>query len=144
MREISEQILEKKKLRSRAIAKALFIISTLYLILLIAVILIVYYFGIGYKWIQALQISLPIALLMGIIIYAIFIIVILLLYASYRSAKKKVVESKDLVSREKPLYVYTYPEGARGGIFSRTIIKIDNNAEVNIRYQMVKPEELWL
>ena len=144
MREISEQILEKKKLRSRAIAKALFIISTLYLILFIAVILIVYYFGIGYKWIQALQISLPIALLIGIIIYAIFIVIILSLYASYRSAKKKVVESKALGNGEKPLYVYTYPEGARGGIFSRTIIKIDNNAEVNIRYQMVKPEELWL
>ncbi|HHE65661.1 MAG TPA: hypothetical protein ENL09_06530 [Bacteroidetes bacterium] len=144
MREISEQILEKKKLRSRAVAKALFIISTLYLILLIAVILIVYYFGIGYKWIQALQISLPIALLIGIIIYAIFIVIILSLYASYRSAKKKVVESKALGNGEKPLYVYTCPEGARGGIFSRTIIKIDNNAEVNIRYQMVKPEELWL
>jgi glucan phosphoethanolaminetransferase (alkaline phosphatase superfamily) len=138
---MGKEEMERKKLRAIRIAKSLFTISAIYLVFLILVILLIYYF----EWMERLEVFLPISLqtliIIGIAIYAIFIIAILLSYASYRVKKKKLEETK---GPSKHLFIYTHPEGARGGIFSRTVIKIDDDTAVNIKYQMVKPEELWL
>jgi hypothetical protein len=50
---------------------------------------------------------------------------------------------KSLYLRGKKLHVYTLPEGSKGGVFSKTYVKIDEENILTLRYQMIMPEELW-
>ncbi|HEC95007.1 MAG TPA: hypothetical protein ENI45_03470 [Thermoplasmatales archaeon] len=138
--------LERMKKRRITASKVLLAVSIIYFVTLLLIILTIYYIGIGYAWTQRLQISLPTLAVTGCIMYSLFIIIILLLYITYYVERKRVEElekPKPLYYKGKRLLVYTYPEGVRGGIFSRTILPVDDNTVVNLRFQMVKPEELW-
>ncbi|HEC81530.1 MAG TPA: hypothetical protein ENI42_03780 [Thermoplasmatales archaeon] len=141
-----EKKLEWMKRRRITFSKILLVISIAYFIVLMLIILAIYYFGVGYTWVQQLQLSLQNLALIGCIMYLLFILFEILLYIDYRNQKKKVEElkkPKPLYYKGKRLLVYTHPKGTRGGIFSRTIIPVDSETFINLRYQMVKPEELW-
>ncbi len=141
------QKLEQMKRRRITVSKILLAVSILYFIWIMLVILVIYYFGIGYEWIQKLQISLPSWIVMGSILYVLFIIIELLLYAGYRIKKnelKELEKPKPLYYKGKLLYIYTQPKDAKGGIFSKTIISVDDNTILNLRFQMLKPHDLWL
>jgi len=141
-----EKKLKWMKRRRITVSKILLVISIAYFIVLMLIILAIYYFSIGYTWIQQLQFSLPNLALAGCIMYLLFILLEILLYLDYRNQKKRVEElkkPKPLYYKGKRLLVYTHPEGTKGGIFSRTIIPVDSETFINLRYQMVKPEELW-
>jgi hypothetical protein len=43
----------------------------------------------------------------------------------------------------KRLYIYTNPSDSKGGIYSKTYIKIDENNVLRIRNLMIPPDELW-
>jgi hypothetical protein len=60
--------------------------------------------------------------------------------------KKRGLEQQkptQLSYKGKRLHVYTYPPGVKGGIFSKTHIKIDGDTILNVRIQMIPPQELW-
>ena len=52
-------------------------------------------------------------------------------------------ETKPLYYKGKKLHAYTFPVDSKGGIFSKTHIKIDENNILNLRIQMIPPKELW-
>jgi len=75
-----------------------------------------------------------------------FILLILVFFFHYSSVKKKRIEQekpKPEFIDGKRLYVYTYPKGYEGGIFSKTYIKIDDNNVLRLRTLMIPPNELW-
>jgi hypothetical protein len=43
----------------------------------------------------------------------------------------------------KQVYHYTLPNGAKGGIFSKTYVLIDDDRVLHLRYQMIQPQDLW-
>ena len=43
----------------------------------------------------------------------------------------------------KRVYVYTYPSGAEGGLFSKTYISIDENSVLSLRGLMISQQDLW-
>jgi hypothetical protein len=43
----------------------------------------------------------------------------------------------------KPVFQFTYPIDAKGGIFSKTYLQIDDGFVLRIRSQMFTAEELW-
>ncbi|HDO19831.1 MAG TPA: hypothetical protein ENG74_03800 [Thermoplasmatales archaeon] len=141
--------IELRQLKSKRIAilKILLIFSIVYIAVVGFIILTIYYLGVGYSWwIVKLQITLPKLALIGCIMYALFVIIVAILYATYKARKKKLeerIKPKPIYYKGKRLFIYTYPDGARGGIFSRTIIDIDGTTAINVRLQMIRPHDLW-
>jgi hypothetical protein len=43
----------------------------------------------------------------------------------------------------KQVHNYTVPLDAKGGIFSKTFILIDEDSILNVRYQMIPSDDLW-
>jgi len=56
---------------------------------------------------------------------------------------REALKPKPVFYKGKRLYTFTYPEGARGGVFSKTIIEIDDKTAVNIRCQVIRPQQIW-
>ena len=86
------------------------------------------------------------------IILSTFIIIDIVLYAtpkffSYPQDKEAsigLVEFPEIEQRAgKQVYEFTYPVGSRGGVFSKTYVKISEQAIIRIRNQMIKKEEIW-
>ena len=76
----------------------------------------------------------------------IFIILELGFYFHYSS--KQSIDHKEIVYQPelmhgKRLHIYTHPEDAKGGIFSKTYIPIDEDNVLYLREQMISSDELW-
>ena len=78
-------------------------------------------------------------------VIAIFIILELLLYFHYNFVKNKRID----LEKPKPefidgrrIFIYTYPKGVQGGIFSKTYIEIDGHSVLRLRILMIPPNEL--
>jgi hypothetical protein len=81
-----------------------------------------------------------------------FIIIDIVLYATPRffSESKEMKTATGLVEfpeveqrAGKQVYDFTYPAGSKGGVFSKTYVKISEQAIVRIRNQMIRKEEIW-
>jgi hypothetical protein len=59
-----------------------------------------------------------------------------------RARKKKEVTPAQFI-KGKRVHNFTIPTGAKGGIFSKTYIKIDDYSVLDLRYQITPPYELW-
>jgi hypothetical protein len=85
-------------------------------------------------------------ILSSIILYSIFIGLVLLFVLHYFIVKKRQIERekpKPLFFKGKRLHTYTLPDNSKGGIFSKTFVKIDNDSILSLRYQMIQPRDLW-
>ena len=49
----------------------------------------------------------------------------------------------DLLIDGKKVYIFTFPKGAEGGVFSKTYIEIDKKNILRLRSLIVPPDELW-
>ncbi len=58
-----------------------------------------------------------------------------------RARKEKAPEPEMLKGRQ--VYTVTLPHGAKGGIFSKTFVAIDDRRVLQLRYQMIPPATLW-
>ena len=74
-----------------------------------------------------------------------FIFLELMFYFWYNNGNHKIEGEKtnQKYIDDKKLYVYTYPKEAKGGIFSKTYVLIDENSVLNLRCLMISPGELW-
>jgi hypothetical protein len=76
----------------------------------------------------------------------IFIMVEVFFYFQYTSKvyKKLGMDKPELEFLDgKRVYIYTYPKGAEGGIFSKTYISIDENSVLRLRGLMIPQHKLW-
>ena len=128
----------------------LFLIITVIFIMLIIIILGVPFFGEFEPDWAGLSPSLWLTMIS--ILIGMFIVIDIILYATPRfftiqtinESEELLVEFPEVEQRDgKQVYDYTYPVGAKGGIFSKTYIKIGEDALVRIRNQMITKEEIW-
>jgi hypothetical protein len=80
------------------------------------------------------------------VLTVIFILLEVFFYFQYTSKVDKKLELDKPESeflRDKRVYVYTYPSGAEGGIFSKTYISIDENSVLRLRGLMIPQHKLW-
>ena len=64
----------------------------------------------------------------------------------YPTIKKKKIEkekSKPIFYKGKRIHTYTLPIGSKGGLFSKTYVRIDEKNILNLRFQMISPNDLW-
>lgn len=134
-----EDILRERYLRA---SKIILAVALIYFFIVVFNIVRVFYLGF-YKrvfftlnqWISS-----------GIVILGILIALEGIFILHYQMVKRKRIASekpKSLYLRGKKLHVYTLPEGSKGGVFSKTYVKIDEENILTLRYQMIMPEELW-
>jgi len=64
-------------------------------------------------------------------------------YASKVDKKLKTGKPEPEFLNGKRVYVYTYPPGEKGGIFSKTYISIDKNSVLRLRGLMIPQQKLW-
>ena len=124
-------------------SKVFFVVALLYFIWAFVVVMGVYFFELGYRW-SLLSINEWIYL--GIGIFALFIVLEVIFLIHHTMAQKQQRapgQPASLYYKGRRLHIFTYPAGSKGGIYSKTHIKIDDDNIVNVRVQMVPPANLW-
>ena len=84
----------------------------------------------------------------AIILISVLIVLELLIILHYIvSGRKKHMQQEPpqepIYLQGKQVHNYTLPIGAKGCIFSKTYILIDENRVLHLRYQMIPPQNLW-
>ena len=128
--------------RYSKISKLFVLLTVLLIVLVLVVFLGILVYENAYNW---AGLSLEVWIYGVCLIIAIFIILELVLYFHYNSVKNKRIEL------EKPkaefidgrrIFIYTYPKGDQGGIFSKTYIEIDGHSVLRLRILLIPPHEL--
>jgi len=133
---------EKQKQRLVTASKILFLCTIIYSLWIAFLIMSVYFLQFENKW-AVLTIEQWILSAIVFISIAIGLEIIFLLYYIL-SRKKHIPPEKQLIFLEgKQVHNYTIPGNAKGGIFSKTYILIDEERILNLRYQMIPPKDLW-
>ncbi|MEM4259107.1 MAG: hypothetical protein QXL17_08200 [Candidatus Thermoplasmatota archaeon] len=134
---------ERLKNRYSKISKIVFIIAILYLFWVCFVMLSIYFFGYGYRW---AFVTIDLWILSAIVLLCFFVVLEIFFLGHIIKIRKKRLFAeipKPVIIEGRPVYVYTIPEGASGGLFSKTLIPLDDSMMVMIRFQMLKPHDLW-
>lgn len=79
-------------------------------------------------------------------ILGIFIILEILFYFRFLNLEKQIRKDSQITPEfidGKYVYVFTFPKGIGGGIFSKTYIEIDPENILRLRTLIVSPNELW-
>lgn len=145
-REEVERKIESMKKRRRLLSKILLLISMILIAFILILVFMIYYAKIGFIFLHYLPISLSTLSIIFVIIIALFAVIEILLHLDFKVKKRKLeatLKPKPVLYKGKKLYTFTYPEGARGGVFSKTIIDIDDQITINLRYQVLKPQDIW-
>jgi hypothetical protein len=135
---------ERQKQLFLKASKIFFLITVLYCLWIAIVIIGVYFLKLGNKW-AILTIDQWILSAIALISIAIGLEIVLLLH--FLLSRRKLLPPKKQTQKEylqgKEVHSFTIPIDAKGGIFSKTYILIDENRVLNLRYQMIPPTELW-
>jgi hypothetical protein len=121
----------------------LFLQLTILLIIIASIVLVgILAFGAGYNW-ALLSVDAWLVALNVIVI--IFILFTIFFYFHLYNLRKKINE----MEKPKPefvngrrVYIYTFPTGMHGGIFSKTYIEIDKNSILRLRTLIIPPNDL--
>jgi hypothetical protein len=138
--EVQDKIRNKFFRRFRSI----YILGILFILWIIIVIAGVYIWNKGYNW---AGINLEIWILIVSIIFVILIILELLLYSRFQKEKIQMTfmsKPESEYINNKKVHIFTYPQGAEGGIFSKTYIDIDEHNILRLRTVIIPPGELWI
>ncbi len=135
---------ERHKHKLIRVSKYFFIITLIYSLWIVLLISGVYFLQLGNTW---AVLTIEQWLLSAIVLICIFIVLEVILVSQYLLVKKEHFWPKKRTQKEyiqgKRVYRYTIPPDAKGGIFSKTYILIDENRILNLRYQMITPNNLW-
>jgi len=135
-----EDILRIRYLKT---SKIILLIAVLYSIWIAFIIMSVYFLGFGNKW---AFFTMDQWILSNVVLLGVFVGLELIFVLHHYIVKEKRIEREKpipLYYKGRKLHMYTLPEGSKGGIFSKTFIKIDESKVLNLRYQMMPPNELW-
>ncbi len=138
-KKLDENILKTRYLR---ISKIMLLLAIFYTIWITIIVISVYFLGI-YK---LALLTMDQWIISGIGLIGVFVILDLLFILHHYIVKKRRIESekpKPLMFKGKKLHIYTLPMNSKGGIFSKTYIQIDENNILNLRFQMIQPNDLW-
>ncbi len=129
------------KQRYLTISKIFFLITLIYVIWIAIVILGTYMLGMGPKWaaftIEQWVLSAIVLISVLLVLQIIFILHYLI------SKRRKEHPEQHQYLQGKQVHNYTVPPGAKGGIFSKTYVLIDDERVLRLRYQMIPPQDLW-
>jgi hypothetical protein len=136
---------EQQKQRLLKATKIFFLVTVLYTLWVAIVIMGIYFLELGNKW-AILSMEQWILSAIALIAIAIGLEVVLLIQYTLSRRKKQeqpaVKKQKEYI-QGKQIHSYTIPFDAKGGIFSKTYILIDEGRVLNVRYQMIPPDDLW-
>jgi len=141
-----EPIWDEEKLKRRYLkaSKLLFLFTILYSLWVALVIMGAYFLQLENKW---AVFTIGQWILSAIILISVVIAIEIFFLLHNTLLRKKQVQAEQ---PQQPVYLqgkqvnsYTIPQGAKGGIFSRTFIMIDETRVLNLRYQMIPPNDLW-
>jgi hypothetical protein len=133
---------EKQKQRLLKASKFLFLFTMLYFLWIVLLIMITYFYQLENNW-AVLTIEQWILTAIAIISIAIGLEIILLIHFILSRKKYKQPTEQFIDLQERQVHNYTIPINAKGGIFSKTYILIDDKRILNLRYQMIPPKDLW-
>lgn len=133
---------EKEKQRLLKTSKLLFLLIIIYCLGVALIIIGTYFFQFGEKWafLTGEQWILSAIVLISM---AIFLEIVLILYFIFSKKKQPESEKQPTLLEGKKVHSFTIPINAKGGIFSKTYIIINDELVLNLRYQMVPPFDLW-
>jgi hypothetical protein len=135
---------EKLKQQYLKVSKIFLLIALIYSLWIAIVVIGVYSLSYEPKWaaftIQQWMLSAIILLSILLILEIIFILHYL---SSMRIKSKRESTQEQTYLQGKQVHNITIPNGAKGGIFSKTYILIDENRVLQLRYQMIPPHDLW-
>ncbi|MFO7678209.1 MAG: hypothetical protein R6V50_07510 [Thermoplasmatota archaeon] len=131
---------EEQRLKKRyyKYSEIIILVSIIYFIWILINIIGVYFIGLGNRW---AGLSMNQWILSSIIVFSICLGIILFFFFHYIMLKQKIIKEKNKPKylHGKRLYIHTYPEQSKGGVFSKTFIQIDDQTIVCIRYQLISP-----
>lgn len=146
---VTEFSLDEEQHKQRLIkaTKFFFLFTVLYSLWIAILIMGVYFLKLGNKW-AILTMEQWILSAIALISIAIGLEVILLVqYILLNKKQREQLEPKKQKQQQyvqgKQVHNYTIPLDAKGGIYSKTYILIDEDRVLNIRYQMIPPKNLW-
>lgn len=138
---------EQQKQRLLKATKFFFVFTILYCLWIAILIMGVYFLQLGNKW---AILTMEQWILSAIALSSLSIgleVVLLVQYSLLRRKRREQLEPKKQKQREyiqgKQVHNYTIPLDSKGGIYSKTYILIDEDRVLNIRYQMIPPNNLW-
>jgi len=137
---LDEDILKVRYLR---VSKILLILAVIYSLWIIFLMMSVYFLGFGNKW---ALLTMDQWIISGIILLGVFVGLNVIFILHHYMVKRRRIESekpKPLSFKGKKLHIYTLPTNSKGGIYSKTFVKIDGDNILNFRIQMISPYELW-
>ena len=142
IKESKNKDIEEKLRKKYSFLSKIFVLLGVFLVIWVVIVFIgAWLLDYGYNW---ALFSVSDWVLIVLFIMVAFIIVELIVFLHYRSVKNKVVEKprEEYISGRK-VYVFTYPPGMEGGIFSKTYVEIDDKNILRLRTLMISPEEVW-
>ncbi len=142
IKESKNKDIEEKLRKKYSFLSKIFVLLGVFLVIWVVIVFIgAWLLDYGYNW---ALFSVSDWVLIVLFIMVAFIIVELIVFLHYRSVKNKVVEKprEEYISGRK-VYVFTYPPGMEGGIFSKTYVEIDDKNILRLRTLMIPPEEVW-
>jgi hypothetical protein len=135
---------EKQKHKYLRVSRILFLFAMIYSLWIALLIIGAFYLELGNKW---AVLTTEQWILIGIFIIAVIIGLEMILLLHYSLSKRRYLQPEHppqpVYLQGKQVYSYTVPVDAKGGIFSKTYIMIDQTRVLNLRYQMILPNELW-
>ena len=133
-----EDILKVRYLKT---SKIILILAVIYALWITILIISVYFLGI-YK---LAFLTMDQWIISSIILLGVFVGLDVIFILHHYMIKRKRIESekpKPIYYKGKKLHLYTLPADSKGGIFSKTYVKIDGDNILNLRFQMIPPYEM--
>ncbi len=130
------------KIRYLKTSKIILILAVIYALWITILIISVYFLGI-YK---LAFLTMDQWIISSIILLGVFVGLNVIFILHHYMVKRKRIESekpKPPYYKGKKLHMYTLPADSKGGIFSKTYVKIDGDNILNLRFQMIPPYEMW-
>jgi hypothetical protein len=145
----SEKLAQMKSFENKISARylkffKLFLIITIILIFIVILSVIgIVFLGLGINWIlfsfdgwiAGLSVLIGLFIILDILFYLHF-------YFSRRKRQKLGKPKPEYIDGKKVIEI-TFPKETDGGIFSKTLIEIDNQNILRLKSLMIPPEELW-
>jgi hypothetical protein len=135
---------DKFKQRLLKVSKLFFLFTIIYSLWIALIIIGTYLLQLGSKW---AALSLEQWILSAIALISVIIALEVILFLQYILLRKKQLQpetqKQPMFMQGKHVHSFTIPLDAKGGIFSKTYIVIDESRVINLRYQMIPPNDLW-